>query len=299
MAARITVLAVLALLILPTCSLDVMRHDGGSVQYPAANLTHDTYSPGDGWQLVWADEFDGASIDETNWSMQVVKAGRFNKEWQRYTNSNKNAYVETSGENSYLVIKAIHESNKHGLDQYTSARLHTAQKRSWRYGKIAARAQLPYGKGLWPAFWMLGDNIDENGGDTPWPASGEIDIFELYGTKDDAAIEANIHYADHAGKHASMGAKKFSLPGGKFADRFHVFELEWDANTIAWSVDGQRFASTSIAGSELGEFHQHFFLLLNIAVGGQYAGRPDHTTEIPQTMYVDWVRVYQRPSAQD
>ncbi|NNL57386.1 MAG: glycoside hydrolase family 16 protein [Pseudomonadales bacterium] len=293
MRVRTLAFALLVLVALPTCT--VTQHHGGSVQYPAANLNSDTYQPGSGWQLVWSDEFDGDALDRNNWTRQVVKAGRFNKEWQRYTDSEKNAYVE----NSCLVIKAIHESNKHGLDQYTSARLHTAQKHAWQYGKIAARVQLPHGQGIWPAFWMLGDNIDENGGDTPWPASGEIDIMELYGSKSDAAIEANIHYADNAGKNASMGAEKYSLPRGKFADRFHVFELQWDKNTIAWSVDGRRFASTSITGDELSEFHNKFFLLLNIAVGGQYAGRPDSTTEFPQYMYVDWVRVYKRPSMQD
>ena len=94
----------------------------------------------------------------------TAKAGRFNDERQRYTNSSKNAYIE----NKQLVIKAIHESDKHGMDQYSSARLNTANKQTWKYGKIAARIKLPYGKGIWPAFWMLGANIDENGGDMHW-----------------------------------------------------------------------------------------------------------------------------------
>ncbi len=253
-----------------------------------------TYEPGPGWKLVWQDEFDGDSINPDNWTFQVVEAGRFNEEWQRYTNSSRNAYIE----DNCLVIKAIHESEKHGINQYTSARLHSANKQSWKYGKISARIKLPEGEGIWPAFWMLGANIDENGGDTPWPQSGEIDILELYGSKDDAVVEANAHYANTAGKHDMMGAKAFKLKKGKFADDFHVFALEWDADKLVWFVDGESYAEMSIQGPDFEAFHRGFFLLLNIAVGGTFAGRPDHTTSFPQTMMVDWVRVFQKPVAE-
>ncbi|GAA4270594.1 hypothetical protein GCM10022257_26950 [Hyunsoonleella aestuarii] len=242
------------------------------------------------WKLKWADEFEKEIIDSNNWTLQIVKAGRFNDEWQRYTNSNKNAYIE----NNCLVIKAIHESDKHGLNQYSSARLHTANKQTWKYGKIAARIKLPQGKGIWPAFWMLGANIDENGGDTPWPLCGEIDILELYGTKDDGLIESNAHYADSSGSHAMMGATPFKLDNGKFADEFHVFELEWNENQLAWFVDGKQFAEMDISSDEFIAFRKDFFILLNLAVGGTFAGRPNDTTNFPQHMYVDWVRVYEK-----
>lgn len=263
------------------------------VRYPALNLAEDTYRAPPGMQLVWSDEFDGAELDADVWTRQVVEAGRFNDEWQRYTDSPANAYVE----NGCLVIKAVHESGTHGRGSYTSARLHTSPSHGWRYGRIAARIQLPYGRGIWPAFWMLGANIDETGGDTPWPRSGEIDILELYGSKDDGVIEANMHYADRDGKAASMGAVATALPAGRFADRFHVFELEWDAHSLKWFVDGRQFASTPIHGSDFHAFHREFFILLNIAVGGRSAGAPDETTRFPQHMYVDWVRVYQRAEA--
>ncbi len=152
--------------------------------------------------------------------------------------------------------------------------------------------KLPQGEGIWPAFWMLGANIDENGGDTPWPQSGEIDILELYGSKDDAAIEANAHFADGSGSHGMMGAASFKLEKSKFSDAFHIFELEWDATRISWLVDGEQFASMLISADELSEFRKEFFILLNVAVGGTYAGRPDATSIFPQYMYVDWVRVY-------
>ena len=259
------------------------------VERSISSQNEERYQPGQGWELVWSDEFKSTKLDSNNWNFQVEKAGRFNDEWQRYTNSSANAYID----NDCMVIKAIHESDVHGMNHYTSARMHTANKQSWKYGKIAARIKLPQGKGIWPAFWMLGANIDENGGDTPWPLCGEIDILELYGTKDDGVVEANIHYANKSGAHASMGAKSFKLAQGKFADAFHIFELEWDENAMAWSVDGVQFASTSIKGDELSEFHEKFFILLNIAVGGTHAGRPNASTTFPQYMYIDWVRVYQ------
>lgn len=247
----------------------------------------------DSWRLVWSDEFKGDTINQGNWNHQVLPAGQFNEEWQRYTDSSQNAYIE----NNCLVIKAIHETDSHGLDQYTSARLNTAGKQSWKYGKIEARIKLPQGKGIWPAFWMLGANIDENGGDTPWPFCGEIDILELYGTNSDAVIEANLHYADKSGEHAMMGAESYELEDGIFADDFHVFGIEWDEDKISWIVNDTVFASTSITDKERSEFHNKHFILLNLAVGGTYAGRPDASTLFPQKMYVDWVRVYEKVKA--
>jgi len=255
-----------------------------------SNLNEYVFQPSLNWELAWSDEFKADTINSNNWNLQIVEAGRFNDEWQRYTNSNNNAYID----NDCLVIKAVHESNEHGMDQYTSARLNTAQKHAWKYGKIVARMKLPKGEGIWPAFWMLGSNIDENGGDTKWPQSGEIDIFELYGSKDDALVEANAHYANISDSHAMMGATSYKLKQGKFADAFHVFELEWDADKISWLVDGEQFASMPIATDELSEFHKEFFILMNIAVGGTHAGKPDNTSTFPQYMYVDWIRVYKK-----
>lgn len=256
----------------------------------AGNTENMKEVPNNEWKLVWEDNFEDETLNPENWNRQVVEAGRFNDEWQRYTDSETNSYVE----DGKLVIKAIHESDEHGMDQYTSARLNTAGKQSWKYGKISARIKLPYGEGMWPAFWMLGSNIDENGGDTPWPQSGEIDILELYGSKDDANIEANFHYADEDGNHAMLGQIHYKLEEGIFADDFHVFEIEWDSEKITWFVDGEEFGSADITDEVYSEFHEEFFLLLNIAVGGTWSGRPDETTPFPQYMYVDWVRVYQK-----
>ena len=140
---------------------------------------------------------------------------------------------------------------------------------------------------------MLGENIDENGGDTPWPQCGEIDILELYGSNDNAVVEANAHFADKDGNHDQMGAVAYKLKNGKFSDDFHIFELEWNEESLAWSVDGEVYAKMKIDPDIHSEFQNKFFILLNIAVGGTYAGRPDKTTQFPQYMYVDWIRVYQ------
>ena len=252
--------------------------------------TNDANQNSPEWTLVWSDEFTGNQLNADNWNRQVEKAGRFNDEWQRYTNSPKNAYVEDGN----LVIKAIHESEDHGMNQYTSARLNTAGKQTWKYGKIAARIKLPKGQGIWPAFWMLGANINENGGDTPWPQCGEIDILEFYGSKDNAVVEGNIHYANEHNVHQMMGAVAYKLDQGIFADDFHVFELVWNEKEMLWLVDGKEYASTPITAAHFSEFHEEFFILLNMAVGGRHAGRPDNTTMFPQHMYVDWVRVYQK-----
>lgn len=276
--------------ILFSCTEKVQNKNIENTEEEATSMSNNTYNPADGWTLNWSDEFDSDTLNAENWNFQVEEAGRFNEEWQRYTNSNHNAYIE----DGVLVIKAIHESDEHGMDQYSSARLHTANKQAWKYGKISARIKLPQGKGIWPAFWMLGANIIENGGDTPWPQSGEIDILELYGSKDNAVVEANIHYADASNSHAMLEAIHFKLENGIFADDFHVFELEWDEEKITWLVDGQQFASTSITEEERAEFHKEFFILLNLAVGGTYAGYPDTTTVFPQHMYIDWVRVYKK-----
>lgn len=254
------------------------------VVYPATNK--DTYEVDPKWKLVWADEFAGDELNLENWTRQVLPEP-YNDEWQQYFDHKENSFVK----DGHLVIKAIHTSEEHGNNQYTSGRLHTGGKHSWKYGKIAARIQLPHGKGIWPAFWMLGDDIDEIGGKTPWPKCGEIDIVELWGTRDDAVVEGNLHYDDDG--HKQSGATAFKLDQGIFADNFHVFEIEWTKEQITWLVDGKAYHTVEIADDALNEFHAKQYILLNIAVGGKDAGRPDETTPFPAQMYVDWVRVYQ------
>ena len=251
--------------------------------YPATNP--DNYSVDETWQLVWSDEFDGDELDLSNWTRQVMP-DPFNGEWQQYFDRKENSYVK----DGYLVLKAIHTGEKHGDNQYTSARLHTGTKHSWKYGKIVARIQLPYGRGTWPAFWTLGEDIIEIGGSTPWPHCGEIDILEFYGSRDNSVVDCNLHY-DKSG-HTQMGVEQFKLEEEIFADKFHVFEIEWDEKQITWSVDGKAYHTESIEDPSMNAFHGNHYILLNVAIGG-YAGAADDTTPFPQQMFVDWVRVYQ------
>ena len=254
-------------------------------KYPASNP--DDYQAGDDWKLIWADEFNEDALNLNNWTRQIMP-DPFNDEWQQYFDRKENAYVA----DGYLVLRAIHNSDVHGDNQYTSARLHTGGKQTWQYGRIAARIQLPFGQGIWPAFWMLGADVSEIGGSTPWPKCGEIDILELYGTRDDAVVEACLHYDDDG--HRMSGAVPYRLNKGIFAEQFHVFEIEWNEQEIIWYVDGQPYSTVSITDETMEEFHGPFYILLNIAVGGTAAGRPDDSTPFPALMYVDWVRVYQK-----
>ncbi len=253
------------------------------IVYPATNS--DQHKTDSQWKLEWADEFNGEKLNLQNWTRQILPKP-FNEEWQQYFDRKENSFVK----DGYLVLKAIHTGTKHEKGQYTSARLHTGKKHSWKYGKFAARIQLPQGNGIWPAFWMLGENISEIGGDTPWPKCGEIDILEFYGSKDDAVVEANLHYDD--GGHKMMGAESYKLNQGIFAEKFHVFEIDWSPEKIVWYVDGKEYCSAKITDEKFKEFHQNFYILLNLAVGGEPAGKPDDTTPFPSLMYVDWVRVY-------
>ena len=177
--------------------------------------------------LVWEDNFevDGAP-DTNNWTYEIGDGtaqgipGWGNNEFQYYTSRPENVKVE----NGNLVITARKET--FSGSGYTSARLLTKGLFQQKYGRFEARIKLPWGQGLWPAFWMLGSNIDENGGDTSWPTTGEIDILELWGSVDASLVEANVHYADAKGKHTQMGAKGYHLPKRSFSDSFHEFEVE-------------------------------------------------------------------------
>ena len=242
----------------------------------------------DCYELVWNDEFNYTGLpDSTLWYFEEGGNGWGNNELQYYTSKRiENAHVE----NGYLTIEARKE-NYNGRE-YTSARLITyPTNNTWKYGKIEARIKLPYGQGIWPAFWMLGNGIFEG---TSWPGCGELDILELVGGgegKDDV-VHGSIHYTDATNAHASNTAS-YQLTSGIFADNFHTFSIEWTQDKIKWFVDGNQYFSKSLAGSELTEFQKEFFLLLNIAVGGNWPGSPDASTVFPQKMLVDYVRVYQ------
>jgi beta-glucanase (GH16 family) len=243
-----------------------------------------------GWTLVWADEFDGPSIDSSKWSHEVNGAGGGNNELQYYTARATNSFIE----NGHLVIQALKETytGPDGTRNYTSARMRTLNKGDWTYGRFESRMKLPYGQGLWPAFWMLPTDWVYGG----WAASGEIDIMEIIGSEPDV-LHGTIHYHGEWPDNRSSGAS-WTLPSGDFSDDFHVFALEWEEGVMRWYVDGIHYSTKtswdSTSAPYPAPFDQRFHILLNVAVGGNWPGDPDPTTVFPQQMVVDYVRVYAR-----
>ncbi|MGM0369316.1 MAG: family 16 glycosylhydrolase [Bacillota bacterium] len=261
-----------------------------------ATDTSDNWEPGSDWELSWSDEFDENKINSDYWTRQELPAGTFNNEWQEYTDSSENAYVEMDEDNEdgQMVIEAKYNEQGLEMGNFTSARMITNEKVEYKYGKIAARIKVPEGQGIWPAFWMLGTNIDETGGDTPWPQSGEIDIMEKQGGSDtkEKTVYGTAHYADENNDHKYEGGEK-TIEEYLSAD-YHVYEIEWDEDSIVWKLDGEEYYSLDISSSEFDEFRKEFYILLNVAVGGTFSGDPDSTTDFPQKMYIDWVRVYKK-----
>lgn len=249
-----------------------------------------------GWRLIWSDEFSGTGLDPGKWNAETGADGWGNNELQNYTLTGN-----VSVGNGTLVIEARKEPSDGA--QYSSARLNTHEKASWTYGKMEARIKLPSGQGIWPAFWMLGENIDTAG----YPESGEIDIMEMIGGKsrdDGTDNEKTIHGTIHRPNHdpnppeavKSIGEAFQSPDGTDWGDDFHTYAVEWDEKTIKHSVDGWVYETTDISKTTDGfdVFHKPFYLILNVAVGGNWPGSPDETTIFPQKMTVDWVRVYRK-----
>ncbi len=241
--------------------------------FPIASIFAQNY------QLVWSDEFNGTSLNNSYWTFDLGNSGWGNNELENYTNSSNNIYVQ----NGNLYITAIKETN----GTYTSARIKTQGLKSFQYGKIEARMKLPFGQGMWPAFWMLGSNITSAG----WPSCGEIDIMEMIGGQ---GRENTVHGSAHWG---SDYTNTYTLSSGTLADTFHVYDVTWTPTQIAWHIDGIQYSVLNITPSALNAFKKPFFIILNLAVGGAWPGNPDASTVFPQQLVVDYVRVYQNISA--
>ena len=236
-----------------------------------------------GWNIVWQDEFEGTELDRTNWTFDLGGSGWGNAEWEAYTDRPENIRVE----DGMLVIEAREEKATVSGRPYSSARIKTQGLHAWQYGRIEARMKLPYGQGIWPAFWMLGAN---NRG---WPASGEIDILEHIG-RDPNTIYATVHAPGYSGGNG-VGSS-LVVPEDTLKNDFHVFAIEWQENEIRWFFDDQEFFKLTPADVPAEWIFDHeFYIIINLAVGGRWPGYPDKTTVFPQFMYVDYVRVYQRP----
>ncbi len=245
------------------------------------------------WKLLWSDEFDGVEgslPDSGKWVMETGGNGWGNQELETYTNRAINAQQK----GGMLVITARKEKYK-GTDQierqYTSARIKTQGLFEHAFGRVEARIKIPEGQGIWPAFWMLGNNIGRVG----WPACGEIDIMENIG-KEPSTVHGTIHGPGYSAD-KGIGSPYSTPDGKKFAEDFHVYAIEWSPNAIRFYVDDHLYATRTPAEMPAGAkwvFDNKFFLILNVAVGGGWPGNPDKTTKFPQRMLVDYVRVYEQ-----
>jgi beta-glucanase (GH16 family) len=245
--------------------------------------------PDRNFKLIWEDNFDGSTGDSPNsenWNYEIGTGidGWGNQELQYYTNRPKNISLDGKGN---LVITAVQE--QYQGSSYTSARITSKDKQEFKYGRIEARLKTPFSQGLWPAFWMLGADIDE----TPWPSAGEIDIMEMRGQAP-RIIAGSIHGPGYSGGNAVT--ESFTLFNTRFDTEFHVFAVEWGEDFIDFFVDNrlyQRLTPQSLPIGTEWVYNKDFFLLLNVAVGGNYVGAPNENSRFPQTMIVDYVRVYQ------
>ncbi len=261
--------------------LDDDTQTGNPLDIPTTGyVTPETYAD---YTLVWQDEFQGTSLDEACWNYEIGNgsSGWGNNELQYYKSENVSLV-----QNDYLVIEAKQQIQS-GFN-YTSSRLTTQNKKSYKYGRVDIRAVLPKGKGLWPALWMLGDNITTVG----WPSCGEIDIMEMVGGPNkDNTVHGTIHWKDN-GNNVNYG-NSHVLSDGIFADEFHVFSIVWDESLIKWYMDDIQYGAADITPTELSEFQESFFFIFNVAVGGNWPGSPDASTVFPQRMIVDYIRVFQ------
>lgn len=247
-------------------------------------------SPGDTLTLVWADEFDGAQLDPESWYFEEGDGSQYGI--PGWGNNELEWYLPNSAqlENGMLVITAREESSNG--KNYTSARINTRDRFAFRYGRIEARIRLPGGQGIWPAFWLLPQD-DVYG---TWAASGEIDIMEAInlGASGGNTVHGTLHYGGEWPNNVSSGSG-YEVATDATAD-FHVYALEWDASEMRWYVDDVLYAmqnNWSTAGALFpAPFDERFYILLNVAVGGNWPGEPDAATVFPATMEVDWVRVY-------
>ncbi|MEP7144237.1 MAG: family 16 glycosylhydrolase [Ferruginibacter sp.] len=236
-----------------------------------------------GYNLTWSDEFTGNSINQGNWNFESGGSGWGNHELEYYTGRIQNA-LQSNGK---LIIEARNEP--FGGSNYTSARMTTQNKKLFKFGRIDIRAKLPVTKGMWPALWMLGSNISS----VPWPACGETDIMELVGS-DPKKVVGTGHYANSAGTHDSKGGS-YSMIGEDFSQKFHVFSIIWEQDSIQWLIDNMVYytMTKASAGTTAYPFNSEFFFIVNVAVGGDWPGPPDGTTGFPQRMFVDYIRVFQ------
>lgn len=268
-------LLLLSLMMLNACSSPLPQESLPTLSNPELELP--------GWELVWQDEFNEDVIKADNWVFDIGAGGWGNNEWQHYTDRPDNVRIE----DGVLIIEAREE--KYMGSNYTSARMKTQYLQTWTYGRMEARMKLPTGQGVWSAFWMLGDDFTKVG----WPQCGEIDIMENIGNPN--TVYGTLHGPGYSGG-SGVGASH-TAAGVDLSEDFHIYAIEWEPEEIRWYVDDTLFqtrSDTDVPGEWV--YNHPFFILLNLAIGGQWPGYPDDTTIFPQQLLVDYVRVYRYPA---
>ena len=245
---------------------------------PAANEEAKDYAQYT--ELVWSDEFEGGALDQSKWTYDLGGGGWGNNELENYTNSTDNVYL--SGGN--LVIQARRQQA--GSNVYTSGRILTKGKKNFEYGRIDVRARIPKGKGLWPAIWMLGADIDQNN----WPQCGEIDMMEERGYQPQEFL-STMHFGNSVADHRLKGTTK--VVGSDLSTDFHIWSVLRSKDQLRFFFDGEPYYSFAASDANPYPFNNKFFVILNVAVGGDFGGNPDASTTFPQQMLVDYVKYYQ------
>lgn len=245
------------------------------------------------WKLAWQEDFNGNELNQNNWSSEKHDPGWVNNELQEYTDSKENIFVKDGN----LVLKAI-KTQKDGKDYYTSGKINTKDKKTFKYGKFEVRAKAPKGQGLWPALWMMPNDESLYG---QWPKCGEIDMMEVLGNEPNK-VYGTIHYGDpHEQKQGT-----YVLDKGTFADDYHTYGIEWVPGEIRWYIDGKLYYTandwfTAVEGGDEvtfpAPFDQEFYMQFNLAVGGSWPGNPDETTDFDNAEFkVDYIKAYQLDS---
>ena len=254
-------------------------------QVPMATDGYLTPTEYEGWNAVWADEFEGQALDPATWNYEIGNGdgGWGNNELEFYTDRQENVRLV----DGQLIIEARND-NWNG-NPYTSARITTQEKQSFGLSRVDIRARIPYGQGIWPALWMLGDDITEVG----WPLCGEIDIMELVGHQP-TIVHGTVHFGPESPNNQMFGTS-FSI-SEQFSERFHVFSIVRDQDRIFFYVDDIFYLEVTPANMNGAAypFNNTFFFIFNVAVGGNWPGPPNQSTEFPQQMVVDYVRVFER-----
>lgn len=247
----------------------------------------------DGYNLVWSDEFNGTEMDFDTWSYDPHEPGWTNHELQEYTTSTANVYVSDGN----LHLRAIKTEDDKGKPYYTSGKVKSQDKQDFMYGKVEVRAKVPRGQGLWPAIWMMPTDEMKYG---QWPKCGEIDIMEVL-CSDTTIAYGTVHYgAPHAEQQGTV-----VKTSNDYADDYHVYSVEWEPGEIRWYIDDEEYLVvndwfTAEEGQDdkpyPAPFDQDFYVQLNLAVGGDWPGNPDDTTDFENAVFdIDYVRVYQKP----